>query len=139
VEVWRRYPDAVLVPSGGTGAAPVSEAEAMRRVAVAAGVPAGRVMLEDRSTSTLEHAANVAALARREGWSSLVVVTDRYHVPRALFLFRRCGLTVTGDPVRGRGAGTRRRWAQGAIREIPAWAKALALVAAGRHRVVGRG
>jgi uncharacterized SAM-binding protein YcdF (DUF218 family) len=134
VEVWRRHPGAVLVTCGGTGDAPLSEAEAMQRVAVGAGVPAADVVLEDRSTSTLEHAAVGAAIAAREGWGRLVVVTDRYHLPRALFLFRRFGLSVTGDPVRGRGEGSRRRWVESAIREIPAWAKNLALVASGRHR-----
>ncbi len=134
VAVWRRHPQAMLVPSGGIGDAPTSEAEAMRRIALASGVPADRIVLEDRSTSTLEHAAHVARMSGEAGWDRLLIVTDRYHLPRALFLFRRLGLQVTGDPVRGRGAGSRRRWLEGALREVPAWVKNLVLVGIGRHR-----
>jgi uncharacterized SAM-binding protein YcdF (DUF218 family) len=136
IEVWRRHPDSVLVPSGGTGEGPISEAEAMRRIGIKAGIPDGRIVIEDRSTSTLEHAAFVARLAREHSWERLTIVTDGYHLPRALFLFRRFGLTVSGDPVRGRGQSSRRRWLEGVVREIPAWGKNLVLVALGRHRRV---
>jgi uncharacterized SAM-binding protein YcdF (DUF218 family) len=134
VEVWRATPGAVLVGTGGPGRAPVSEAEVIRRAAVAAGVPESRVVVEDRSTTTLEQAVAVAAEAAARGWRSLALVTDGYHMPRSLFLFRRMGLEVHGEAVHGRGAASRRRWAQGALREIPAWAKALLLVAVGYHR-----
>jgi uncharacterized SAM-binding protein YcdF (DUF218 family) len=134
VSVWRRFPEALLVVAGGVGGAPISEAEAMRRMAEAAGVPPERIVPEDRSRSTMDQAVEVARLAGIHGWGHLVVVTDRYHSPRALFLFGRLGLAATGDPVRGRGGGSRRRWVAGALREIPAWGKAVLLVAAGSHR-----
>lgn len=138
VAVWRETGAAMLVPSGGLGEAPISEAEAMRRMAVALGVPDDRIVLEDRSTSTLEHAVELARLADRLGWGRLLLVTDRYHLPRALFLFRRLGLEVGGDPVHGRGEGSRRRWVAGALREIPAWGKSLTLTVSGVHRRLRR-
>jgi uncharacterized SAM-binding protein YcdF (DUF218 family) len=138
VAVWRRFPEARLVVAGGIGDAPISEAEAMRRMAEARGVPPERIVVEDRSRSTMDQAAEAARLARVWGWSHLVVVTDRYHSPRALFLFRRLGLFVTGDPVRGRGVGSRPRRLAAVLREIPAWGKAVVLVALGRHRGRGR-
>jgi uncharacterized SAM-binding protein YcdF (DUF218 family) len=134
VEVWRETGAGALLVSGGTGEAPMSEAAAMRHLALDLDVPAGRIVVEDRSTSTLEHAVEAAALAGKHGWRRLVIVTDRFHLPRALFLFRRLGLAVAGDPVPTRGGGSRRRWITGALREVPAWLKALAMVAAGRHR-----
>ncbi len=138
VEVARRFPDSVLVASGGSGDAPISEAEAMRRIAIDAGFPDERIVLEDRSTSTLEHARFVSAMAGQAGWRTLCLVTDRYHLPRARFLFRRFGLSVTGDPVRQRGDASFLRWlVNGYGREIPAWGKNLVLVALGRHRLPG--
>ena len=135
VVVARRSPGAVLVTSGGTGNAPVSEAEAMRLLAVEAGFPADRIVLEDRSTSTLEHARFVSAMAAAAGWRTLCLVTDRYHLPRAKFLFRRFGLEVIGDPVRTRGNTSFLRWLlNGYGREIPAWGKNLVLIAMRRHR-----
>jgi uncharacterized SAM-binding protein YcdF (DUF218 family) len=106
----------------------------MRRMAIELGVPRDRIVVEDRSTSTLEHGLELIRLAEQFGWRSFVVVTDRYHLPRALFLFRRLGLAVRGDPVRARGGASRRRWIGAALREIPAWIKNLVMVGAGRHR-----
>jgi uncharacterized SAM-binding protein YcdF (DUF218 family) len=40
--------------------------------------------------STQGEARAVARLARERGWSSIVVVTSRFHVTRARMLFRRC-------------------------------------------------
>ena len=40
--------------------------------------------------STRGEARAVARLARERGWSSVVVVTSRFHVTRARMLFRRC-------------------------------------------------
>jgi uncharacterized SAM-binding protein YcdF (DUF218 family) len=48
------------------------------------------VCFRPRPYSTHGEANDVAALAARHRWRSLVVVTSRYHVTRARMLFRRC-------------------------------------------------
>lgn len=121
----------VLVTCGGVGAAPPAEAAVMAEIAVRLGVDRSRILLEDRSRTTLEQAEQVAVMATEQGWREIVVVTDRYHVPRALFLFRRAGLQVRGSGS-GRGGGSRLRWWGGTVREIPAWVKTVALAIAGR-------
>jgi uncharacterized SAM-binding protein YcdF (DUF218 family) len=40
--------------------------------------------------STQGEARSIARLARQRGWSSVVLVTSRFHVTRASMLFRRC-------------------------------------------------
>jgi uncharacterized SAM-binding protein YcdF (DUF218 family) len=110
---------------GGTGGAPLSEAEAVRDLATAAGVPVDRIVLEDRSTSTFEHVVNLRPIAVDHGWRRLVVVTDPFHLPRACYLFRRAGFDVEGVPAERRGASARRWWIEGYLREIPAWIKAI--------------
>jgi uncharacterized SAM-binding protein YcdF (DUF218 family) len=112
-----------LVLTGGVGEAGVSEASVMAEVAAGLGVTRDRLVLEEESTSTLEQAIAVARLARRRGWRRVVVVTDRYHLPRALFLFRRMGLPAAGDPARGPGGAGRWHWLGGVAREGAAWAK----------------
>jgi uncharacterized SAM-binding protein YcdF (DUF218 family) len=57
--------------------------------------------------STRGEAAAIAALARRRGWRSVVVVTSGYHVVRARLLFRRC---LGATRVAFRSAGYDRRW-----------------------------
>ncbi len=112
-----------LVLTGGVGEAGVSEASVMAGLALGLGVPPGRLVLEEESTSTLEQAVAVARLARQRGWQRVVVVTDRYHLPRALFLFHRLGVPASGDPALGPGGAGRWRWLGGVLREGAAWAK----------------
>lgn len=134
VEALRRDRARWLVLTGGVGAAGVSEASVMADLARRLGVPEHRLLLEEESTSTLAQAAAVARLARAGGWDRVVVVTDRYHLPRALFLFRRMGLTAGGDPARGPGGADRWRWLGGAVREVAAWGKVALQAASGGLR-----
>jgi len=83
----------LLVLSGG-GAGPVAEAEAMRDLALAAGVPAAALLFEPDSQDTLANAVNCARLLKSAGKSRIVLVTDRLHLLRAAWLFRRAGLEV---------------------------------------------
>lgn len=133
VEILAGLPDARLVVCGGLGDTPPAEAEVMAALASRLGVGAERIVLEDRSSSTIEQAEAVAGMANARGWMRVVVVTDRYHLPRARFLFRRAGLDVEGAGC-GRGRGSLLRWWGGALREIPAWVKTLLLAIAGRPR-----
>jgi len=123
VMVWRRLRIPFLVVSGGVGQAGISDA----------------IVLEDGSHSTLEQAVAVTRLARAGGWEALVVVSDRFHVPRARFLFRRMGLSVAGAPVTGPGPGSRRKWLGAWVREAAAWVKALGQWAGGILRRAARG
>ena len=134
VEALGRFPDAALVGCGGTGTADVSEAAVIRDLAIAYGVPGERVVLEDTSSSTLGHAINLRLIAAERGWSRLLVVTDAFHLPRARFLFRRCGFDVEGIAVPRSGRSMRRWWVEGYLREVLAWVKALIDVGRGRHR-----
>ena len=85
----------LLVLSGG-GAGPVSEAESMRRVAVAGGVPRAALLVEPGSRDTVGNARETARLLRSRGVRSVLLVSDRTHLPRAALLFRLAGLRVAG-------------------------------------------
>jgi uncharacterized SAM-binding protein YcdF (DUF218 family) len=56
--------------------------------------PEARTHIEPNSRSTWENARNTAALLRPLGVKSVVVVTDRAHMPRAILCFQRHGLRV---------------------------------------------
>ena len=97
------YPDIPLVVSGGATrrrgkpAPPWPEARKMREIAVSEGIPEHRVVEEARATRTLENGTFVRDLAERKGWSRMLVVTDGYHLPRALMVFRACGFDCRGS------------------------------------------
>ena len=86
-----------LLASGGQGAdEDISEAAAMRNYLVARGVPASAILLEDASTNTYENLRNSAALLHSKGLSQVIVVTNRSHVFRSLYLARLQGLSASG-------------------------------------------
>jgi uncharacterized SAM-binding protein YcdF (DUF218 family) len=85
----------LLVLSGG-GAGPISEAEVMRRAALARGVPEIALLTEPTSRNTFENANETARLLGSRGLRSVLLVSHRAHLPRARLLFRLAGLRVIG-------------------------------------------
>jgi uncharacterized SAM-binding protein YcdF (DUF218 family) len=106
-----------LLMSGGVVRRPPAEAALMRRVALAAGVPEAAVLTEERSRNTLENAAYSREIIRAAGWRRTLVITDGYHLPRALYVFRRLGLPVDGEAAPGplSGGEMARAWLREAI------------------------
>ena len=66
----------------------------MRQALEREGVPAEDIWVEDRSHSTHENAVFAAQLLRRKGIRKIVLVTEAYHMPRAVACFREEGLIV---------------------------------------------
>ena len=99
---------AYLLVTGGMGKYPPAEAEVMQRLAMAHGIPTENILCEDQATSTFASALRCCDILRQRGWSRVLVVTDRYHLPRALFAFRSCGLRAVGSAAPGKPA--RRLW-----------------------------
>jgi uncharacterized SAM-binding protein YcdF (DUF218 family) len=96
VELWRRGWGGRLVLSGGSAApGQPAEAPAMAARARDLGVASGALLVEDRSRSTRENALRTAELLRAEGLESVIVVTQPYHLRRALAFFQRAGLEAT--------------------------------------------
>ncbi len=117
--LWRAGVGAHVIPCGGLGRHPPAEAMVMRDILIAEGVPAAAIHPEAASTSTAENIALALPILRRLGCTRVVIVTDRYHAPRARLIARRAGLSAVTSAPPLNGA---RVWPQikGALREIPA-------------------
>lgn len=83
-----------LVLSGGFSPGRPSEAAVMAEVARAAGVPEAALLREEASHSTVENLQHSARLLGHPG--RLLVITERYHLGRALRAARGLGLTAEG-------------------------------------------
>ncbi|AHM03916.1 hypothetical protein roselon_01534 [Roseibacterium elongatum DSM 19469] len=122
--LWHAGRGRAVIPCGGLGRHPPSEAEVMRRLLIAAHVPAEAIHLEDRSVRTGENIRFAQPILARLSLGRALIVTDRYHLPRVRLLARRAGLRadVAAPPLRGG-----RIWPQikGALREIAAYGVAL--------------
>ncbi|MDR7542819.1 MAG: YdcF family protein [Armatimonadota bacterium] len=78
----------MIVSGSRAGAARGGAAAEMARVAVQAGAPQDRVVLDDQSTSTQDNARHSARLMERHGWKRAILVTSPYHTRRAAVIFR---------------------------------------------------
>jgi uncharacterized SAM-binding protein YcdF (DUF218 family) len=99
VELWRRGVAPLIVMTGGHGpgvAAMTTEAEAMAARARQLGVPAGSLLLEVESENTSRNAELTARLLLVRGARRVVIVSQPFHLRRAVLWFRRCGLDATG-------------------------------------------
>ena len=99
IEVYQKDPTPpVMIPSGGKGPdETISEAEAMEGYLLKKGIPANKIIREDRSTTTYENLENSKEIIlAREGSKYTVLVTSNYHVYRALRYCRKIGLVCTG-------------------------------------------
>src|SRR5262245_23151879 len=93
VALWQRGFGQWLILSGGVAlAGSPPEAPAMAALARHLGVPASAVWIEDRSRSTRENALFSASLMRARGLRTALVVTQPYHLRRALGFFAQQGI-----------------------------------------------
>lgn len=89
----------LLIPTGGIGEHPPSEAEVMARILRGAGVPEEAILPEGKARNTRESAQLVAAMVKERGTRSVVVVTDPLHCVRTVDAFRAEGILAWASPV----------------------------------------
>ena len=100
VDLYRAgYARQVIVSSGYVGA--FREAEIMRELAVAHGVPQDAVILETAAVNTYENVAFVNRILTERGWSDILLVSSPYHMRRAMATWRKVapGARVVPVPV----------------------------------------
>ena len=100
-----------ILVSGDHGTAAYDEVNAMHRWLVGHGVPSEDIFLDHAGLRTWD---TMVRAARVFGIDGAVVCTQRFHLPRALYLARAAGLDAVGL-VADRGPDPHRRW--NALRE----------------------
>ena len=98
-EYLHTYPDAIAVVSGGLGSREtLTEASVMKQYLVEKGISPERIMMEDRSTTTLENFEfSKKILDEKLGNNySVSYITNKFHIYRAGLIAKRKGLTASG-------------------------------------------
>lgn len=98
----RRYPDARLVFTGGTGQLfpPfVTEAEAARLIFRDMGLDTGRMVFEGRSRNTFENAVFTYDMIAPRAGERWLLITSAMHMPRSVGAFRKAGWKPIPVPV----------------------------------------
>ncbi len=100
LEYLEQYPHSVAIVSGGQGKGEnLSEAECMYNWLTERGVDPGRLIMEDRATSTSENLAFSFDIIRglgAEPGGSTAVLSSPYHLYRAKQMAKRMGVDVAG-------------------------------------------
>lgn len=93
----KEHPDMVVVVSGGQGKdEPTSEAQAMRDYLAEHGIDEKQILMEDKSSNTVQNLRYSAQLLYEQGYvtdQGVLVVSNGFHLTRVRMLFDR----VWGD------------------------------------------
>ena len=93
IELYEQGAAPKILMSGDHGRADYDEVNAMKRVAVDAGVPSSDVFLDHAGFSTYESVYRAKAVF---GADKIIIVTQEYHLYRALFIAERLGVEAYG-------------------------------------------
>lgn len=90
-----------IIFTGGIGRNDtISEAEASRQYAIRWGVPAEDILIEDKSTSTIENLRFAAEIGEAAGFENYLIVSTPYHMLRAIWIANDIDLDAASSPTR---------------------------------------
>jgi uncharacterized SAM-binding protein YcdF (DUF218 family) len=88
VELYRAHYAPVMILSSGFVYS-FREADVMRAMAIDQGVPDSAIMLEQRSTNTLQNVKFVDDILRDRHWNRILLVSSPYHMRRAVMVWKK--------------------------------------------------
>jgi uncharacterized SAM-binding protein YcdF (DUF218 family) len=101
VSLWKRGLAPTLILTGGTGVGDTtSEAAVARKYAMSRGVPDRAIVIEMKGRTTSESMRAVARIMDDREQSSVILVSDPFHMLRLSILARRFGLEPYTSPTR---------------------------------------
>ncbi|MGG4491212.1 ElyC/SanA/YdcF family protein [Metabacillus idriensis] len=102
LEVAKKYPNSKIIVSGGVPKQGVTEADAMSKWLISQGIEKERIILENKSTDTVENGLFSTALLEKEGLKDVTLVTSASHMRRALTVFKEA--SVLEDKMNGKNS-----------------------------------
>lgn len=91
LELYHRGVFKNVVVSGGMGREGFDEAVVMRDYLTKRGVLQDQIIVDSLGLTTAATAKNVAAIARERHWSSVLVISQYFHIPRCRLALTRVG------------------------------------------------
>ena len=94
-EYWEQNPNITIITTGGrTTGDSQSEAEVMQQYLVKKGISEVQILLEEESTRTAHQFINAKRISDHAGkpMKNTVIITNDFHLPRAMILAKRSGL-----------------------------------------------
>ncbi|MDI6743787.1 MAG: YdcF family protein [Thermodesulfovibrionales bacterium] len=98
VRLQRRLDIPIIVSGGSVFKGRKAEAVVVKRFLIDLGVPANKVIPEDKSRDTIENARYSMEICRKFNYKKVILVTSAYHMKRAIMSFRKVGIDVLPAP-----------------------------------------
>lgn len=92
------YVKKLILTGGKSKNAPFSEAWVARRYAIQHGVPADDIDIEEASLTTRENLINAKALMKKNGYTTVLIVSDPLHMRRAITIANNLNLDASPSP-----------------------------------------
>ncbi len=90
-----------IVFTGGKGSVDeLTEAAVSAQYAIAHGIPEDTILLEDKSTTTIENLVNTEQIAAEKGLDTFLIVSTPFHMKRAMAIADAVGLEAYPSPTR---------------------------------------
>lgn len=89
VELAKKFPKAIMIMSGGATKGPIPEAKMMGLIAWGRGVDPQRIILEDKSQTTVENAKNTADIVGAKNIRKVFVISERSRLEDAVAIFQK--------------------------------------------------
>ncbi|WP_286261781.1 ElyC/SanA/YdcF family protein [Thalassotalea atypica] len=95
LRISRLHPEATIITSGHSIKDPVSNAEKVKQAAIALGIDGRKIITENYPKDTQEEAELIGPRVKGK---NVVLVTDAYHLPRAIKYFELQGVNAIPAP-----------------------------------------
>lgn len=96
-DLYRQEYAKYLILSGGQGQFGSSEAQVMAEILKQHGIDEDRLILEEKSTNTIENIRLSKEKMDEYGFTSAILVTDTFHMKRAMLIAKDIGMDVSGS------------------------------------------
>ncbi len=91
VELYKAKGFPWVIVSGGVGKEGFDEAAVMRDYLVQQGLPADHILLDSHGDNTFLSAQNTRAIAKEKHFTSVMVISQYFHLPRSRLALKKCG------------------------------------------------
>jgi uncharacterized SAM-binding protein YcdF (DUF218 family) len=85
-----------IMTTGGEGLGYVPESKSARAIALQDGVPISDVLIETESHTTYENIEDIVPIAQANDITSVIIVSDRFHVARGVIVAKFFGFNPVG-------------------------------------------
>lgn len=93
------YAEYIIVSGGKGKGEDISEAEAMTNYLCDKGIDDSKIILEDKSTSTMSNIENSKIKMDEKGFNSCIIVSNKYHLKRAYLMAKKVGINASTSGV----------------------------------------